>query len=311
MTDTAADRAWDQAIDSFRGHLAAERGLAAATLAAYERDLQGLRAWTAARGGLAPAGLTADDLRAYLAARAKELAPRSRARLVSTLRSFCRFLAAQRWAPLTAAAPRQGPRSGRPLPNVLTVAQVERLLAAVTGATPRDLRDRAVLEILYGCGLRVSECCGINVPDLDPQAATLRVRGKGSKVRVVPVGQPALAAASAWLSEGRPRLLGRRPTAALLLNSRGGRLSRVSIWQLLQRCARAADLAGRISPHTLRHSYATHLLEGGCDLRIVQELLGHADLATTEIYTHVDRAFLREAYRSAQPRARGGPRSTL
>jgi integrase/recombinase XerD len=300
---------WDQALDFFLGHLAAERGLATATLAAYQRDLQRLRAWAEKRGEHHPGRLTADELRTFLGERTADLAPRSRARLVSTLRSFCRFLAAEDHAPGDAAATLQGPRIGRPLPGVLTVSQVERLLAAVTGGEPRSLRDRAILELLYGCGLRVSECCGIDVADLDLEAAALRVRGKGSKVRIVPVGEAALGAAHAWLERGRPHLTGRRPTAALLLNVRGGRLSRVSVWQLLQRRAREAGLAGKVSPHTLRHSYATHLLEGGCDLRIVQELLGHADLATTEIYTHVDRAFLREAYRSAHPRARGRPRA--
>ncbi len=308
MIDDARIRDWDHAVDGFLGQLAAERGLATATLAAYQRDLQRLRVWALRqRGGVPPGRLDADDLRAFLATCTDDLAPRSRARLVSTLRAFGRYLASAGMAPADAAATLQGPRIGRPLPSFLTVAQIERLLAAVAGRQPRDLRDRAILEILYGCGLRVSECCGLDLPDVDLQAATVRVRGKGSKVRLVPFGQPALDACAAYLGDGRPRLAGKRPCAALMLNNRGGRLSRVAVWKLLQRSARAADLAGRVSPHTLRHSFATHLLEGGCDLRIVQELLGHADLSTTEIYTHVDRAFLREAYRSAHPRARGRP----
>ncbi|MDY0110409.1 MAG: tyrosine recombinase [Candidatus Krumholzibacteria bacterium] len=302
MIDPAAG--WDQAIDGCLAQLAAERGLARATLAAYQHDLQRLRAWARGAGIGEPYALTADDLRAFLIAAAADLAARSRARLVSTLRAFGRYLAETGPAAADPAATLRGPKVGRPLPDFLSVAQVERLLSTATGASPRDLRDRAILEVLYGCGLRVSELCGADLVDLDQAAATLRVRGKGSKTRVVPVGQPALAALAAYLARGRPRLLSRRPTAALLLNRRGGRLSRVSVWQVLQRCATAAELAGRISPHTLRHCYATHLLEGGCDLRIVQELLGHADLSTTEIYTHVDRAFVQEAYRSAHPRAR-------
>jgi integrase/recombinase XerD len=303
MADAAGP--WDLACDGFLGHLAAERGLAAATLEAYQRDLGRLRRWALAAGHRDPAALTGEDLRTFLVEDAAELAPRSRARLMSTLRAFGRFLAAEGLAPADPAATLRGPRAGRPLPDTLTTTEVQRLLASVTGAGPRELRDRAILETLYGCGLRVSELCGLDLVDIDPQEATLRVRGKGRKVRVVPVGGPALAALTAWRERGRPALQGRRPVAAVFLNRRGGRLSRVSVWSLLRRAAENAGLGGRVSPHTLRHSYATHLLEGGCDLRIVQELLGHADLATTEIYTHVDRRFVLEAYRAAHPRARG------
>lgn len=300
--------AWDLAIDGFLGHLAAERGLASATLEAYHRDLRRLRRWAEKAGHGDPARLEAEQLRAFLVVSAGQLAPRSRARLVSTLRSFGRFLVAEGLAPGDPAATLQGPRTGRRLPDALSLAQVERLLGTVTGSQPRPLRDRAILEILYGCGLRVSELCGADLVDLDSREATLRVRGKGSKTRVVPVGQPALEAVAAWLERGRPRLLGKHTAAAIFLNVRGGRLSRVSVWSLLKCSAREAGLSGQVSPHTLRHSYATHLLEGGCDLRIVQELLGHADISTTEIYTHLDRSFLWEAYRGAHPRARGGRR---
>jgi len=301
------DRAgpWDLALDGFLGQMAAERGLARATLEAYQRDLHRLRRWCEREGHADPGRLGADDLRAFLVADAAGLAPRSRARLTSTLRAFGRFLAAEGLAPADPAHTLRGPRTGRPLPDTLTVAQVERLLGTVTGGEPRDLRDHAILETLYGCGLRVSELCGLDLVDLDRREATLRVRGKGSKIRVVPVGGPALASLAAWLDGGRGQLLGRRPATAVFLNARGGRLSRVAVWTLLKRAAAAAGLAARVSPHTLRHSYATHLLEGGCDLRVVQELLGHADLATTEIYTHVDRRFVWEAYRAAHPRARG------
>lgn len=297
--------AWDRSIDGFLGYLAAERGLARATLEAYQRDLARLRRWADAGGHDDPATLTAALLRAFLIERAADLAPRSRARLVSTLRSFGRFLATEGLAATDPAATLAAPRAGRPLPDTLSVAQVERLLATVGGVEPRQRRDRAILEVLYGCGLRVSELCGLDLPDLDVHEATLRVRGKGSKMRVVPLGEPALAALLGWLDHGRGTLLGARATSAVFLNARGGRLSRVSVWNLLKRSAADAGLAERVSPHTLRHSYATHLLEGGCDLRVVQELLGHADLATTEIYTHVDRSFVWEAYRGAHPRARG------
>ena len=298
-------RAWDVAMDGFLGHLAAERGLATSTLEDYARDLRRLREWALAAGHGDPACLAADDLRAFLVERAGHLAPRSRARLVATLRAFGRFLTAEGLAAADPAATLRGPRLGRPLPDTLSVRQVEQLLAALQGARPRDLRDRAILETLYGCGLRVSELCGLDLADLDLADRSLRVRGKGSKTRVLPLGEPALLALRIWLEQGRGEVLGRRASAAVFLNARGGRLSRVSVWTLIKRTAAAAGLAERVSPHTLRHSYATHLLEGGCDLRIVQELLGHADLATTEIYTHVDRSFLWEAYRGAHPRARG------
>jgi integrase/recombinase XerD len=298
-------RAWDLAMDGFLGHLAAERGLAASTLEAYARDLRRLRGWALPAGHRDPARLEADDLRAFLVERAGDLAPRSRARLVATLRAFGRFLAAEGLASADPAATLRGPRLGRPLPDTLSVRQVEQLLAALQGARPRDLRDRAILEMLYGCGLRVSELCGLDLADLDLADRSLRVRGKGSKTRVLPLGEPLRRALLDWLERGRGEVLGQRTSAAVFLNARGGRLSRVSVWTLIKRTASAAGLADRVSPHTLRHSYATHLLEGGCDLRIVQELLGHADLATTEIYTHVDRSFLWEAYRGAHPRARG------
>jgi integrase/recombinase XerD len=298
--------AWDQALDAYLGHASAEKGLAAATLEAYATDLRRLSAWAEAAGQPDPAAIRAEHLRAFLLAAAADLQARSRARLLSTLRSFFRFLVSEDLAAADPTSTLLAPRTGRPLPSVLQLAQVERLLAAVTGGEPAALRDRALLEVLYGCGLRVSELCGLDLPDLDPAEASLRVRGKGSKQRVVPVGGPALAAVEAWLRGGRPHLVGRRLNAAIFLNQRGGRLSRVSVWTLLKRCALTAGLAGEVTPHTLRHTYATHLLEGGADLRIVQELLGHADISTTEIYTHVDRAFLQEAYRAAHPRARGG-----
>jgi integrase/recombinase XerD len=299
-------RAWDHALDAYLGHASAEKGLAAASLAAYATDLRRLCDWAEGAGHHDPASVRAEHLRTFLLVTAADLQARSRARLLSTLRSFFHFLVSEDLATADPTSTLMAPRTGRPLPAVLQLAQVERLLAAAAGSEPVNLRDRAILEVLYGCGVRVSELCGLDLPDLDPADASLRVRGKGSKQRVLPIGGPALAAVDAWLRGGRPRFVGKRLNAAIFLNQRGGRLSRVSVWALLKRCAGAAGIAGEISPHTLRHTYATHLLEGGADLRIVQELLGHADISTTEIYTHVDRAFLQEAYRAAHPRARGG-----
>jgi len=296
---------WEVAIGAFIAHLSAERGLARNTLLAYRRDLEGLRLWAVHERIATPAALRDADLRRFLIAAAGRLGARSRARLLSTLRGFHRFLVAEglsRGDPTTTLL---APRTGRRLPRVLTAGQVVRLLRAPPAGEPAGLRDRAILELLYGCGLRVSELCGLDLGDLDPADATVRVLGKGSKERLLPVGEPALRAVEAYLARGRPACRGRRPCAALILNLRGGRLTRVGVWQLLKRHALAAGLGVEVTPHVLRHSYATHLLEGGADLRIVQALLGHADIGTTEIYTHVDRAHLHEAYRSAHPRARG------
>ncbi|MHB8078333.1 MAG: site-specific tyrosine recombinase XerD [Candidatus Krumholzibacteriia bacterium] len=296
---------WEVAIGAFLAHLSAERGLARNTLLAYRRDLAGLRTWAARERIAAPAAVRDAELRRFLSDAADRLGARSRARLLSTLRGFHRFLVAEGLSRADPTVTLLAPRAGRRLPRVLTAGQVVRLLQAPPAGEPAGLRDRAILELLYGCGLRVSELCGLDVGDLDPADRTVRVLGKGSKERLLPVGEPALRAVEAWLARGRPACRGRRPGAALILNLRGGRLTRVAVWHLLKRHALAAGLGVEVTPHVLRHSYATHLLEGGADLRVVQALLGHADIGTTEIYTHVDQAHLREAYRSAHPRARG------
>ena len=301
MTDSKGE----QAIAAFTIHAAAEKGLALNSITAYRHDLELLHGWARREKIAAPDRVRDADLRRFLLVISQDLAARSRARLVSTLRSFYRFLMADKLAARDPTATIVAPRLGRKLPIVLTVPQTERLLAAPQGDTPVILRDRCILELLYGCGLRVSEVCGLNVDDLDSSSGTLRVRGKGSKQRLVPVGDPALRATDGYIECGRPSLRDQRMTPALLLNQRGGRLSRVSVWQILKRYATVADLGQEVTPHTLRHTFATHLLEGGADLRAVQELLGHADISTTEIYTHIDRAFLMEAYRAAHPRARG------
>lgn len=299
----ARERVWDDAVDSFLGHAGIEKGLAGATVEAQRSDLARLRDWAIEAGLAGPGAVLDRHLRAFLLDSARDLAASSRARLLSTLRSFFRFLQAEGRQAGDPTATIIAPRRGRHLPDVLSVAQVERLLAWGDDGSPAGLRDRAALELLYGCGCRVSELCGLDVTDLDPAEAMVRLRGKGSKERQVPVGEPALAAVDAWLRNGRGRMSGKRPSPALLLNQRGGRLSRVSVWSLLKKAGAAAGLPESVSPHTLRHSYATHLLEGGADLRVVQELLGHADISTTEIYTHVDRAWLAEAWRSAHPRS--------
>ncbi len=295
---------WDTAIGAYLSHAAAEQGLAANSLEAYARDLQGWRGWAEAQGLSDPATAGPQELRAYLLASADRLGPRSRARLISTLRSFHRFLTVEGLAQQDPTLTLLSPRVGRKLPVVLSAGQIDRLLAVPDSARPAGARDRAILEVLYGCGLRVSELCGLDPPDLDQRGSSLLVRGKGAKERIVPVGAPALRAVRDYLAEGRSLLLGKHRCPALFVNRRGGRLSRVSVWSLVKKASRAADVAAEVTPHTLRHTYATHLLEGGADLRVVQELLGHTAISTTEIYTHVDRSFLAEAYRNAHPRAR-------
>lgn len=295
---------WELALDNFLAFCGAEKGLATASLQAAERDLRRLRQWSEQAGVPGPGALTDVQLRAFLVAAAQDLQASSRARLMSTLRSFFRFLVAEGLAPSDPTVSIAIPRRGRKLPVILSVEQVVRLIEGVDGTDPAALRNRAILEILYGCGCRVSELCGIDLTDLDLRDEMLLLRGKGDKQRLVPVGQPAAQAVQRYLQGGRPRLLKDKLSAALFLNARGGRLSRISVWSLLKDAARQAQLPARLSPHTLRHSYATHLLEGGADLRVVQELLGHADISTTEIYTHVDRQWLTEAWLEAHPRAR-------
>jgi len=297
--------AWDLAMDTFLSHLQAEKGLSSASVQAAETDLNRLRAFARSKALRAPAHVTDQDLRRFLVFSSNDLIASSRARLLSTLRSFFRFLEGEG---LCSSDPTQtivAPRKGRTLPDVLSIDQVVALIESIGGLEPAQLRDRAILEVLYGCGCRVSELCGLDVTDLDNQEAMLMLRGKGSKMRLVPVGEPALTAVEKYLAFGRPEFVGKKPTAAIFLNRRGGRLSRVSIWNLLKKSAAEVGLNETISPHTIRHSYATHLLEGGADLRVVQELLGHADISTTEIYTHIDRKWLADSWLEAHPRAKG------
>jgi integrase/recombinase XerD len=195
------------------------------------------------------------------------------------------------------------PRRSRKLPQVLNYAQVQRLLAAPRGDTPAVRRDRALLEVMYASGLRASETIGLDVADVDLKRGFLRARGKGSKERLVPLGRQAIAALSAYLRDGRPKLVGERVEPRLFVNFRGGSLTRQGLYKIVQRHAREAGLSGQMSPHTLRHSFATHLLAGGCDLRAVQEMLGHADISTTQMYTHLSGEQLKEVYFRAHPRA--------
>ncbi|MDX1649807.1 MAG: tyrosine recombinase [Myxococcota bacterium] len=300
----------DAAVDGFLRHLAVERGLAPRTLEAYGRDLARLLDFLTARGATAPRDLDAPALRDFAAElEGRGLAARSRARTLVAARRFARHLVA---TGRLARDPAEGlplPRTGRALPRVLRPDETEALLrAAAADDGPLALRDVALLEVLYGGGLRVGELVSAPVEALDRRAGLMRVQGKGRKERLVPLGEPALDALDAWLRHGRPVLqrAGRRPCDALLLSRRGRALTRQTVFARLRVLARRAGLAPeRVSPHVLRHAFATDLLEGGADLRAVQTLLGHADLSTTQIYTHVSRRRLRALVEARHPRGAG------
>jgi integrase/recombinase XerD len=290
--------------------LSAERGRAAGTITAYRRDLRTYCAWLRERA-CALADVTEEDLSAFLAAlRGRGLAPASVARTMVPVRALHRFLADEGRTPSDPGSGLELPRVPKGLPKALTEEEVGRLLDAPVGDEPAVLRDRAMLEVLYGTGLRVSELVGLSLGDVDLDAALLRAFGKGSKERIVPVGTPAVRALAAWFDPGgRPELVPaqwrrRGDAEAVFLNTRGGRLSRQGAWDVLRRYARQVGLEGRLTPHVLRHSCATHMLDHGADIRAVQELLGHASISTTQVYTLVSTERLWEVYRNAHPRAR-------
>ncbi|MDQ3672117.1 MAG: tyrosine recombinase [Actinomycetota bacterium] len=277
------------------------------TLDAYRRDLASLATFRAGIVGDA----TVDDLERWLAAmRADGLAPSTLARRVSAVRSYFRHLTLIGAKTENPAAAIKLPRRSRTLPRALSPSETERLIEAATGSTPRTLRDRALVELLYGAGLRVSEATGLEKNAVDVDERIVRVHGKGGKERLVPLGRPAAEAARRYLALGRPHL-DRRYRPELFLNARGGPLTRAGAFLILRRLAEKASLEPeRVHPHLLRHSFATHLLEGGADLRSVQEMLGHADLGTTERYTHISDRRRREVYFQAHPHARRkAPRS--
>lgn len=289
--------------------LSAERGRSHNTISAYRRDLRAYMAWLHDRGqDLHDVG--EEDLVAFVGAlRDRGLAPASVARGLVPVRALHRFLATEGRSATDPGAHVERPRVPRGVPKALSQAEVDRLLDAPVGDEPLVRRDRALLEVLYGTGVRVSELVGLSLGDLDLDAALLRAFGKGSKERIVPVGAPAVRALVAWLEPGgrpavAPTQWRRRGDAeALFLNARGGRLTRQGAWAMLRRYARPAGLEGRLSPHVLRHSCATHMLDNGADIRAVQELLGHASISTTQVYTLVSTERLWEVYRRAHPRA--------
>jgi integrase/recombinase XerD len=305
----------DRAIDEYLAYLSVERGLSPATIRAYRTDLAD---FAASRGAGREWASSSDTAVGYLAARTRRgrphdpgLAPSSLRRRAAALKGFYRFAYGEGLIPVDVAVHLDLPRPSRLLPETLTVAETGRLLEAAGDEgppQPRGLRDRALLELLYAAGLRISEAIGLDREDLSTDGAFVRVIGKGDKERLVPVGDIALDWLGRWIDGPRSSLLTLGHSATdrggpLFLGDRGGRLARQQAWATVKRAAAGAGLADRVSPHTLRHSFATHLLEGGADLRVVQELLGHASISTTQLYTHLTGERIRDVYSRAHPRA--------
>ncbi|MEV7758088.1 site-specific tyrosine recombinase XerD [Microbacterium sp. NPDC089180] len=306
----------ERAVETYLRHIALERGLSDHTVAAYRRDLDVYVEWLRARGIVDVDAVTPERVADFGAERASAEPPpaaSSLARMQSSVRGLHRFLVREGRSEADPSGRLRPPKAPRRLPKALTITQVDALLDAAgpvpgsadaTAADPAAVRDRALLELLYATGARVSEIVHLDVDDV-AQGDLLRVRGKGDKERIVPVGSYARAALDAYLTRVRPALAAKgRATPRLFLGVRGAPLSRQSAWLIIQAAADGAGLTAHVSPHTLRHSFATHLLQGGADVRVVQELLGHASVATTQIYTHVSVDALRDVYATSHPRAR-------
>ena len=295
-------------ILDFLGYLELERGLSRNTLEAYRSDLLQFGEFLARRD-LDPLAVEHGDLTAFVSELAegrdgrRSVAAATLQRKVACLRSFYRHLRREQLIERDPTAELRGPRRSKRLPKVLSRDEVRHLLEQPRGSAPAALRDRALLETMYACGLRASEAVALELAELDLDAGMLRARGKGSKERIVPIGTKAVEALGAYVERGRPRLVGIRDERRLFVNLRGAGLSRQGLYKIVQRHALTAGLQDRMSPHTLRHTFATHLLAGGCDLRSLQEMLGHADIGTTQIYTHLSTDRLRDVYFDAHPRA--------
>lgn len=291
----------------YLNHLTVERNLAANTIAAYERDLRAYLAFLGERGTRRPDDVIRRDVEDFVAAkRADHAADASVNRALSAVKGFHRFMVREGLSSVNPTATLRAPKMGDHLPDVISIEAAERLLDQDFPATAAGMRDRAVLEVLYGCGLRASELCGLDVNEVYLDEGFVRVMGKGSKERLVPLVGTARRVLGTYLAEARSGLFSHTrsasASAAVFLNMRGTRLSRQSVHAICERYGRMVGIEG-LHPHTLRHSFATHMLAGGADLRALQEILGHADIATTQIYTHVDRTQLREVYLAAHPRA--------
>jgi integrase/recombinase XerD len=298
-SDAGAKLVLSSEISSFLDFCRVEKGLSVNTLEAYSRDLKGFAEWQKIENGIPGV----EDLRRYLDSLYETgLSSRSVARHLATLRNFYRFLASEGKISADPTERLVAPKQWQNIPKFLNREQIDHLLAAPDAAKPSGIRDRAMLELLYATGLRVSELCGVRMADLQFDAGVLRTIGKGNKQRITPVGKSALAAAREYLREARAKLLGRRSSPYLFVTARGGRLTRQAFWKLLAANGKKAGIFHNLTPHVIRHSFATHLLEGGADLRSVQTMLGHADISTTQIYTHVMRSRLRQTIERHHPR---------
>jgi len=302
LIDGVPDRAFY--LEQFRDYLSLEAGTSANTVHNYMRDIRRLASHASRRGAHGPDAVTAAQLREFIYdLKDLGLAPATIRRQISAIRTYYRFLVGEAHATRDPSERLESPKQWRRVPTVLTVAEVERLVVTPNAVEPLGIRDRALLELAYATGVRVSELVGLQLQHILYQDGLARVFGKGSKERIVPVGRRALGAVALYAREIRPLLDRTSGGGTLFLNARGTPLSRVGAWGVIKRAARQAGIAKRVTPHTLRHTFATHLLEGGADLRAVQEMLGHRDLATTQLYTHVDRDYLRTVHRQFHPRA--------
>lgn len=293
----------DHLVDLFLDHLSVERGLSPNTLSAYSRDLGSLQIYLKKSGTRSWEEVSREDLNGYINELGSGFSPRSRARMLAAFRSFFKFLVMTERLKANPAALVRFPKLDAQLPKVLSAAEIELLLSRPDPSTPPGLRDKAIFETLYACGLRISELTALPLNQVFLEPGYLVVNGKGDKERLVPMGEHASEAMKAYLQFGRPILLKRRSFAPeVFLNSRGESLSRQGAWKIIKRHALSAGISRNITPHMLRHSFATHLLENGADLRSLQVMLGHSDISTTQIYTHVARERLKEIHRNFHPR---------
>lgn len=298
------ETAWPALVNEYLVYIKVEKGLSPRTVEAYSRDLRRWSDFISRCGKSTPQEVEREEITLFLEEmRGRGLSPRSLARTTATLRSFQRFLVEEGIYGSLPATDLPSPRHAHILPRVLSQEEVERLLEQPIPEDPPGLRDKAILESLYGTGIRISELTGLDLEDMDLGERELRVLGKGARERVVPIGDAAAAALREYVGLGRPKLARDSSQRALFLNQRGGRLTRQGAWELVKKYAGRVGLREKITPHTLRHSYATHLLENGADLRYIQELLGHVSISTTQIYTHVSKARVRESYLKAHPHA--------
>lgn len=294
----------DEVVQAFLDYLNIERGLSPNTIQAYGRDLAQFAAYLKRLGISAVSDIDESALQGFIESQRKAgISPRSTGRKLSAIKTFCKFVCREGHVKRDFTANIEGARGVKHLPGVLTIEEVSNLLAQPSGTDPLSLRDKAMLETLYASGLRVSELIGLTFSDLNLKVGFIRCLGKGSKERIVPLGRVAIDHINNYLTLGRPSLARSESSEYLFLAFRGKKMSRVGFWKIVKKYSSRAGIQKNITPHTLRHSFATHLLQGGADLRSIQEMLGHADIATTQVYTHVSRDKLKEVYRDAHPRA--------